>query len=642
MSVVVETSQDEFNKSQQDENKLNDNNEEWRPLHMHEVVAVAMVVKNWLRPRDKTRERLKEEENALTNEVNTSLVFEPMPITIERLRLLKEMGRSPSQSSFAALKEKISTASTSTQLPLVLQVENKTVENKETNESVNDRKSNGSILRENRNEQNESENITNTVDPERGLIETSLERNTILMTIISCIKTIKNILSTIPTASINPNGTFYACWTFLIYLVFLYNAFVCVLFVFDDTREGSPLFIFWIILNGICDFINLQDLLMNSRLSYIDDGMHVTEWKRLAKKYFHSFHFLMDFIALLPFDLILIINRGISLSRVNRLAKCYRVWQFVQMTNVRTNYPNAFRILHIVVVCVVLFHWNAALYFKISLIYGIFTTDASAWEFNYLKNQDVLWVKCGQVLWSEIPEGQCFFNESGLGDPDIDRVNYLNEMVKYWENRSMLVSFSNFSKQYSLSFYWSSLTLTTSGQQPYPTAAMHNSLEIFDTIVGVLVFAVIVGSVGNVVSTMNRGRAEIQQLNDGIKFYMKYRNVSATMQKRVLDCINYIQRHAQIQDESVIMGTIPPRLRGELAVHLHLENLRQVELFAECEPSLLYVNLLYGLVQHIEFPDCPLNQCTAELLLKFLRTRAIFERKRLYELCGSGDAYCKV
>uniref|UniRef100_A0A1I8B2T1 Uncharacterized protein n=1 Tax=Meloidogyne hapla TaxID=6305 RepID=A0A1I8B2T1_MELHA len=150
MSVVVETSQDEFNKSQQDENKLNDNNEEWRPLHMHEVVAVAMVVKNWLRPRDKTRERLKEEENALTNEVNTSLVFEPMPITIERLRLLKEMGRSPSQSSFAALKEKISTASTSTQLPLVLQVENKTVENKETNESVNDRKSNGSILRENR------------------------------------------------------------------------------------------------------------------------------------------------------------------------------------------------------------------------------------------------------------------------------------------------------------------------------------------------------------------------------------------------------------------------------------------------------------------------------------------------------------
>nr|CAD2173064.1 unnamed protein product [Meloidogyne enterolobii] len=403
------------------------------------------VVKTWLRPRDKTRERLKEEANALTNEVNTSLVFEPMPITMERLRLLKKMGRSPSQSSFAALKAKISTASNPTQLPLVLQVENKTnkentVENEENGtpgeeDLLNAGKSNGSVLRENRTGQNELENLTNIVDPERGLIEVCLERNTILMLTMKWIKTTKNKLSSISTTSINPNGTFYACWTFLIYLVFLYNAFVCVLFVFDDTREGSPLFIFWILLNGLSDFINLFDLLMNSRLSYIDDGMHVTDLKRLAKKYFHSFHFLMDMLALLPFDLILLVNKGISLSRFNRLAKCYRVWQFVQMTNVRTNYPNAFRILHIVVVCVVLFHWNAALYFKISLIYGIFTTDASAWEFNYLKNQDVWWVRCGQMLWAEIPEGHCFFNESGLGDPDIDRVNYLNEMVKYWENR---------------------------------------------------------------------------------------------------------------------------------------------------------------------------------------------------------------
>uniref|UniRef100_A0A915LID3 Uncharacterized protein n=1 Tax=Meloidogyne javanica TaxID=6303 RepID=A0A915LID3_MELJA len=102
MAVQAETLQKEVINPRQEENKLVDNNE-WRPLHMHEVVAVAMVVKTWLRPRDKTRERLKEEANALTNEVNTSLVFEPMPITMERLRLLKEMGRSPSQSSFAAL-----------------------------------------------------------------------------------------------------------------------------------------------------------------------------------------------------------------------------------------------------------------------------------------------------------------------------------------------------------------------------------------------------------------------------------------------------------------------------------------------------------------------------------------------------------
>jgi hypothetical protein len=44
---------------------------------------------------------------------------------------------------------------------------------------------------------------------------------------------------------------------------------------------------------------------------------------------------------------------------------------FVERTNIRTNYPNGFRIFHIVVTCAVIFHLNAALYFKISLMRGV-------------------------------------------------------------------------------------------------------------------------------------------------------------------------------------------------------------------------------------------------------------------------------
>ena len=43
MAVQAETLKEEVN-NPQEENKLVDNNE-WRPLHMHEVVAVAMVGK---------------------------------------------------------------------------------------------------------------------------------------------------------------------------------------------------------------------------------------------------------------------------------------------------------------------------------------------------------------------------------------------------------------------------------------------------------------------------------------------------------------------------------------------------------------------------------------------------------------------
>lgn len=70
---------------------------------------------------------------------------------------------------------------------------------------------------------------------------------------------------------------------------------------------------------------------------------------------------------------------------------------------------------------------------------------------------------------------------------------------------------------------------------------MHNFLEIFDTIAGVLIFAVIVGSVGNVVVTMNRDRVEAQQLMDGIKLYMNFRYLHFSVDQYVQTCVMRLQ-----------------------------------------------------------------------------------------------------
>lgn len=145
-------------------------------------------------------------------------------------------------------------------------------------------------------------------------------------------------------------------------------------------------------------------------------------------------------------------------------------------------------------------------------------TKFGAWEFNYVKTQDFFVAAC-EVF---DPDARCVKEET---EDEIEfRRELLADYVLHWSRLNVTpVLFSDFAKQYSLSIYWSSLTLTTSGQQPFPTATAHNLLEIMDTISGVLVFAVIVGSVGNVVVTMNKARAEYQNLMDGIKFYMNYR-----------------------------------------------------------------------------------------------------------------------
>ncbi|CAD5219628.1 unnamed protein product [Bursaphelenchus okinawaensis] len=403
------------------------------------------------------------------------------------------------------------------------------------------------------------------------------------------ISQIWTVIKNAPTETVDPTRSPYYYWTFVVYIAFLYNCVMCVMFVFDDMQ--GEFFKYWFAFNMLFDLVYWIDMFINSKLNHIEDGIKVRGWKRLMKRYVKSFRFTCDLLSTLPTDVVLLWDRKYSICRANRLLKMYRVLDFVERTNIRTNYPNGFRIFHIMVTCAVIFHLNAALYFKISLHTGIESMNFGAWEFNYVKNQDVLMSTCNMLE----EDSTCGVDET---EDDISyRQDELLKYTSYWESRIEAIIFSNFAKQYSLSIYWSSLTLTTSGQQPFPTATPHNLLEIVDTISGVLVFAVIVGSVGNVVVTMNKARAEYQNLMDGIKFYMNYRQVGSDIQARVMDCVEYIHKNSSFQDESEILSAVPRRLQGELAVHLHMESLKRVSLLKECEPSLLYEFVMHLTMQ---------------------------------------------
>ncbi|CAD5226801.1 unnamed protein product [Bursaphelenchus xylophilus] len=432
-------------------------------------------------------------------------------------------------------------------------------------------------------------------------------------------KTIKSA----PTDTVDPAKGPYYYWTFVVYIAFLYNCLMCVMFVFDDMQ--GEFFKYWFAFNMVFDGVYWMDMFINSKLNHIEDGMKVRGWKRLLKRYVKSFRFACDLLSSLPTDFILLWNRKYSICRANRLLKFYRVLDFVERTNIRTNYPNGFRIFHIMVTCAVIFHLNAALYFKVSLITGIESTNFGAWEFNYVKNQDVLMSSCNMLD----PDDHCGVTET---EDDISyRQDELLKYTTYWNQHLEPLLFSNFAKQYSLSIYWSSLTLTTSGQQPFPTATAHNLLEIVDTISGVLVFAVIVGSVGNVVVTMNKARAEYQNLMDGIKFYMNYRQVASDIQSRVMDCVEYIHKNSSFQDESEILSAVPRRLQGELAVHLHMESLKSVELLQECEPSLLYEFVMHLTMQMYGPNDylCRVGDVAKEMY--------IVKQGTLETISGNGD-----
>lgn len=144
---------------------------------------------------------------------------------------------------------------------------------------------------------------------------------------------------------------------------------MCVIFVFDDT--AGMFYEYWLIFNGFFDLCYLIDMIINSRVAYMEEGMLITSFKKTCGRYLKSSGFVFDILSIMPIDLFLLLEKEASLVRVNKLFKFHRVLDFIDKQNIRTNFPNGFRIFHIVIICMLLFHWNTALYFTVSLLTGI-------------------------------------------------------------------------------------------------------------------------------------------------------------------------------------------------------------------------------------------------------------------------------
>lgn len=59
--------------------------------------------------------------------------------------------------------------------------------------------------------------------------------------------------------------------------------------------------------------------------------------------------------------------------------------------------------------------------------------------------------------------------------------------------------------------------------QPSPTYSLQCTFEIVDTLIGLVIFAVIVGDIGNMVTNMNAVKADFETMLDRCKQYMVYR-----------------------------------------------------------------------------------------------------------------------
>ncbi|XP_072383029.1 uncharacterized protein Cngl [Diabrotica undecimpunctata] len=363
-----------------------------------------------------------------------------------------------------------------------------------------------------------------------------------------------------PRTVVNPDSNFYFYWLLVLTVCVLYNLWTLIV------RESFPelqemISSFWLTCDSMSDLVFILDLAVQLRTGYLEQGLMVYDSKKLASHYLRSRAFLLDLAALCPLDLLQIRLGWHPLLRCPRFLKVYRAVNYYYMVESRTVWPNLWRVINLIHILLILAHWFGCFYFLLSEAEGF----RGEWVYPYRP-----------------------------GD------------------------YATLTRKYLGSLYWSTLTLTTIGDLPTPETNAENIgsvdgprslprrgvksrllqfstnngyiFTIVSYLIGVFIFATIVGQVGNVITNRNANRLEFERLLDGAKTYMRHHKVPGGMKRRVLRWYDYSWSRGRIQgggDINTALGLLPDKLKTELALHVNLSVLKKVTIFQECQPEFL-------------------------------------------------------
>ena len=358
--------------------------------------------------------------------------------------------------------------------------------------------------------------------------------------------------------AINPYGSFYYGWLMLLSFCYAYNVvFLVARASFWLMQKNESMRTVWFVADYlITDALYLVDIFVRCTTSFMLNGELCKRKQMITRRYLASLQCKVDIVSVLPTDVLNVVahamgahnfdNRLLPALRLNRLAKLPRLLEFRYLTETLTQYPTIVRMSNLIMNILIVIHWNACIYFVISNVIG-FGTD--------------LWV------FPALTSPQRIAN--------MTRVQRDNTLVTH-----------ELDAQYVYCFWWSVLTLTTIAEVPQPKFYYQQIYMYFLLMLGVIILAITIGSASDMIENANRDKIELQRKCDYTKSFLKQNHIGGELERRVLNYLNYLWITPDVQS-SDILNMLPGHLRKEIAMNIHIETLKRVHVFQDCEPGLL-------------------------------------------------------
>lgn len=282
----------------------------------------------------------------------------------------------------------------------------------------------------------------------------------------------------------------------------------------------------WFTLDYSADIIYLLDVaFVKPRLKYLEEGFWVADLSLTRRNYTKKWQFKMDVLSLLPLDLLyFIFGTQYLIFRIPRLLKIQTFWEFFERLDNMVSSPYVVRMARTLTYMLYLIHLNACAYYAVSTWKGLGT---NSWVF------------------------------SGKGSP------------------------------YIRCFYFATKTATSIGKNPKPETEEESVFMTCSWLMGVFVFAILIGQMRDIVVTATRSQTEYKKLVDEALEYMRRLNVPHHLQERVKLWFTFTWEQQHTLDESRIIDTLPHKMKTDIAINVHIQTLSKVQLFQDCDEALL-------------------------------------------------------
>ncbi|KAG9399344.1 hypothetical protein AC1031_011685 [Aphanomyces cochlioides] len=286
--------------------------------------------------------------------------------------------------------------------------------------------------------------------------------------------------------------------------------------------------------NRCVDLCFFADAVLQFFLMYYDDAnsIWVADPRKIARKYLLGW-FGLDMLSILPFDVVglALANTTVKQLRFTRVLRLLRLMKIIKVLRRATS----IRL------------WESKMvvnYATVSLV-----------KFCLIVLMTSHWMAC---IFRMVVDIEDYIDSHGV------KMNWMTEH----NMGGAPIAVSGMGIQYMSALYWSSMTLTTIGYGDLvPTTPGERALAIMCMLIGGGTYAYVVGSVCQILNSMDASTTEFHQTIDTLNEYCRHNKLPAELSSRLREYFHSSRTLLRERQHHNLLLTMSPGLRGEVALY---------------------------------------------------------------------------